>query len=381
MKINVFQMERWQSEWEHVVDFNLSESGVHPMSIKDLIPIAEIDRILNTRLGYIQTDGTSPLKDRISEIYPGSGHDNILVTSGSAEANFLLMWRLIEKGDEVVFMLPNFLQMHGLVEAFAADVKPFYLKEELAWQPEIEQLNRIVNARTKAIILTNPNNPTGGILSPQVCEEVVAAAERAGAWLIVDEIYQGSELNGTLTPSFWGRYDKTIITSGLSKAYGLPGLRVGWIVAPSDLISSLWTYKDYTSITIAAVSDLLAQVALTPDIRAKIFGRTRDIINTNYAVLAEWIEEQQGLFSCIAPQAGAIAFPRYQLDINSTRMALELKNLKSVLICPGDQFGMDQHIRVGLGEPSARFRQGLDLISEGLQIVRQNLYSHSSGRT
>jgi aspartate/methionine/tyrosine aminotransferase len=380
MKINVFQMERWQSEWEHVVDFNLSESGVHPMSIKDLIPMDEIDRILNTRLGYIQTDGTSPLKERISEIYPGSGHDNILVTSGSAEANFLLMWRLMEKEDEVVFMLPNFLQMQGLAEAFAADVKPFYLKEELAWQPEIEQLNRIVNARTKAIILTNPNNPTGSILSPQVCEEIVAAAERAGAWLIVDEIYLGSELNGTLTPSFWGRYAKTIITSGLSKAYGLPGLRVGWIVAPSDLISSLWTYKDYTSITIAAVSDLLAQVALTPDIRAKILARTRDIINTNYAVLAEWIEEQQGLFSCIAPQAGAIAFPRYQLDINSTRMALELKNLKNVLICPGDQFGMDQHIRVGLGEPSARFRQGLDLISEGLQIVRQNLHSGNSGR-
>lgn len=380
MKIDVFRMERWQSEWEHVVDYNLSESGVHPLQIKDLVTRDELERLLEVRLGYIQTDGTADLKDRIANLYPGAQRQNILITSGSAEANFLLMWRLIEKRDEIVFMLPNFLQMRGLVEAFGARVKPFFLKEKSNWQPDLDQLDESVNADTKAIILTNPNNPTGSILSPEAFSTVVAAARRADAWLVVDEIYQGSELNGTLTPSFWGKYEKTIVTSGLSKAYGLPGLRVGWIVAPPDLISSLWTYKDYTSITISAVSDLLAQEALIPGNRMKILARTREIIKFNYQILAQWIAEQQDLFSCIPPQAGAIAFPNYQLDINSTLMALKLKDLKSVLICPGDQFGLDRYIRIGLGEPPERFRRGLGRVSAGLKLIRQSLEGRNSSR-
>ncbi len=372
MKIDVFKMERWQSEWEHVVDYNLSESGVHPLQIKDLISPTEIDRILETRLGYIQTDGTAALKSLICDGYPGAGSENILVTSGSAEANFLLMWNLIEAGDKVVSMLPNFLQMHGLIQSFGANVEPFYLEEARSWEPDLDKLNQIVKPDTKVIILTNPNNPTGGVLSTESRNAIIEAAQRADAWLVVDEIYQGSEVNGNTSPSFWGAHEKTIITNGLSKAYGLPGLRVGWIVAPKELIASLWTYKDYTSITIGAVSDLLAQTALAPENRRKILARTREIIKTNYQVLDGWLQEQQGTFSCVPTQAGAIAFPSYKLDINSTDMSLRLKDLKSVLICPGDQFGLDNHIRLGLGEPSSRFRKGLDLISEGLEIIQKN---------
>jgi len=373
MKIDVFKMERWQPEWEHVVDYNLSESGVHPLQFKDLIDPDEIDRILNARLGYIQTDGTAALKSQITGLYASAKPENVLVTNGSAEANFIVMWHLIESGDEVVSMLPNFLQMQGLLQSYGAEVKPFFLKESFGWQPDLDHLRRIVTSKTKVIILTNPNNPTGSVLSPEAFAGIIEVAEKAGAWLVVDEIYQGSELNGETTPSFWGTYAKTIITNGLSKAYGLPGLRVGWILAPSELIASLWTYKDYTSITIGAISDLLAQTALIPENRAKILGRTRNIITGNYRILDEWIQEQHGLFSCIPPQAGAIAFPSYRLDINSTEMALRLKDLKNVLICPGDQFGLDKFVRLGLGEPSDRFRQGLDLVSEGLEIVQQSL--------
>jgi len=372
MKIEVFEMERWQSEWEHVVDYNISESGVKPFSLDELVGPDLLDDIRQTKLGYTQTDGTYELKKTIAAIYEDKAKpENILVTSGSAEANFILMWRLIEPGDEVLFMVPNFMQMHGLINNFAAKRKTFALKADLDWNPDLEELKKLVTKETKLIIITNPNNPTGGQLSEESRQAIIDLAQWADAWLVSDEVYQGAEFNGIITPSFWGSYDKAFVTCGLSKAYGLPGLRVGWVVTPAEYKNELWTYKDYTSITVSAVSDRLAQIALAPEKRSQILGRTREIINKNYAILEDWMENQDGLFSCTAPKAGAIAFPKYNIDINATELATHIRETKSVLLQPGDQFGMDHHIRFGLGEEEHYYKTALALVAEGLAEIKQ----------
>ncbi|MCD6451287.1 MAG: aminotransferase class I/II-fold pyridoxal phosphate-dependent enzyme [Acidobacteria bacterium] len=369
MRIETFEMERWQSKWEHRVSYNLSESGVHPLSFEELVPREELERLLKLRLGYIQTNGTKELKQRIMRYYPGAGEGNILVTTGSCEANFLLIFSLIEQGDEAVFMLPNFMQIYGLLRAFGAEVKTFTLREELRWMPDLSELKRAITKRTKLICITNPNNPTGARLNDEVRGAVIDLAKWAGAWLIVDEVYQGAELDGRITPTFFGSYEKCIVVSGLSKAYGLPGLRVGWIVGPEKVIDKLWSYKDYTTITISGPSDRLARLVLEPEMRERILERTRRIIRGNLDILEGWIKEN-GLFHLVPPSAGAIAFARYDLDINATELAHRVRERKGVLLQPGDQLGMDGYIRFGLGEESDRFREALSLVGEELKELR-----------
>jgi aspartate/methionine/tyrosine aminotransferase len=370
MKIDEFVMERWQSNWEHVVDYNISESGVKPLTPEELLSPEEFQSLAQTKLGYIQTNGTRELKDTICALYNDASPENILVTAGSAEANFILMWRLIEPGDEVVFMLPNFMQIHGLMKGFGGNVKTFFLKEDLDWNPDLDELKTIITKNTKIIVVTNPNNPTGGQLNEESREAILELSRWANAWLVSDEVYQGAEYDGITTQSFWGSYEKAIVTNGLSKAYGLPGLRVGWMVAPEDIANSAWSYKDYTSITISALSDRLARIALSPQKRDFILERTRKIIRENFSILESWMDRQEGLFACTPPRAGAIAFPRYNLDINATELAHKIREEKSVLIQPGDQFEVDYHIRFGLGEGAEFFLTALDLVGEVLKELR-----------
>jgi aspartate/methionine/tyrosine aminotransferase len=372
MKIQYFKMERAQSQWEFVVDYNLSESGVDPLSFYELVPKEEINEIVKTKLGYLQTDGTSQLKGKICDIYPGAHEKNVLVTTGSAEANYLLTWSTIEPGDEALFMLPNYMQIAGLMRSFGANVKTFHLKEELEWNPDPDELSSLVTKDTKVISITNPNNPTGGQLSEDARQTIIDLAERADAWLFVDEVYQGAELDEKTTPSFWGTYEKVVVTCGLSKAYGLPGLRAGWLVAPKDLVDKVWAYKDYTSICLSAVSDALAQIALRPDIREKILQRTRRILQTNFPVLESWLNRQEGIFHCLPPKAGAIAFARYNLDINSTELVERLRDKKSVLLCPGDHFEMDGYVRFGYGEKKEYMIKALELVRQGINELNRD---------
>ena len=259
MDIDSFKMERWQSQWEHRVHYNLSESGVHPFSLEEMMDFNDVKNILNTRLGYIQTDGTPELKKHIARLYKRADEENILVTTGSSEANMISIWSLVRPGTKTVFMLPNFMQIYGLMKSFGAHTNKFFLKEDKNWQPDLEELKTTVTKKTEIISITNPNNPTGAQLNEESREAIIDLAKWSGAWLICDEVYQGAELDEKITPSFWGNYDKTIITCGLSKSYGLSGLRVGWAVAPKNIIQNLWKYKDYTTISISALSDRLAK--------------------------------------------------------------------------------------------------------------------------
>ncbi|MCR4396445.1 MAG: aminotransferase class I/II-fold pyridoxal phosphate-dependent enzyme [Candidatus Saccharicenans sp.] len=370
MKIEIFKMERMQSLWENVVDYNLSESGVHPLRLKDWLQPEELEELAAVEIGYTQTNGTPALRQNIARLYPGLDPEQIMVTAGSSEANFLLMWSLLEPGDEVVFELPNYMQMWGLSRSFGARVKPLWLRPELGWQPDLDELRKLVNGNTKLIILTNPNNPTGSILSRQAREEIIRQAEKVGAWLLVDEVYRGAERNGLETPSFWGSYDRVLVVAGLSKAYGLPGLRLGWLVGPMELVKKVWTYHDYTTISVSALTDHLATRVLEPERRQKILQRTRDILNSNLPLLEDWLNSFNGLFSYLPPQAGAILFARYNLQINSTELVEKILKEKNVLLVPGDHFELDQHLRFGYGSPEGYLKAALAQVAESLLALK-----------
>ena len=150
MDLKPFEMERYQSKWENRVDYNLSESGVHPLKLNEFVPSEQLEEILNTSLGYNQTNGSEELRLSISNLYANADINNVLVTNGSAEANFISIWRLIERGDEIVLMLPNYMQIWGIAQAFGAQVKPFHLitKNE-RWQINGDEFENVVTSRTK----------------------------------------------------------------------------------------------------------------------------------------------------------------------------------------------------------------------------------------
>jgi aspartate/methionine/tyrosine aminotransferase len=370
MKLEPFAMERMQSQWENRVRHNLSESGVHPMSVGELLGGDGPEELLRQELVYVQSNGSEALRTAVAAMYPGAGAANVLVCNGTSEANHVVTWNLVEPGDEVVLMLPNYMQVFGLIRGFGGTVIPFRLREQERWAPDLDELRRAVGPKTRLIAVCNPNNPTGAILSAAEMREIAALAARHGAWLLADEVYRGAERDGAESATFWGMHDRVLITSGLSKAYGLPGLRIGWVVGPPDKIAELWGRRDYLTIAPGALSDLLARRALDPGVRPRILERTRGIIRENYPALEEWIRRQDA-FSLVPPRAGAIAYVRYAWKVNSTRLVERLRDEQSVLIVPGDHFGMDGYLRIGFGNRPQDLAAGLariDAVLQGLPL-------------
>jgi aspartate/methionine/tyrosine aminotransferase len=357
-------MERWQSTWENAVEFNLSESGVHPLTVRELLQGDE-NQILDRPLGYGQTNGTVELRRRIAAIYEDADHNNVTVTNGSAEANFVAVWRILRTGGEAVFMVPNYMQIWGLAKNLGARVKTFsLLPSKNQWIPDLSTLNRIVTKKTKLIAICNPNNPTGTTIAEKHVDEICRIARKVRAWVLSDEVYQGSELNGETTLSTWHQYDNVLAVSGLSKAYGLPGLRIGWITSKKEMAAKLWSNHDYTTIAPNTVSDYLASKVMEPDTRNKILTRTRIILNRNLPIIDAWIKRNSENFHYIPPKAGAIAYVKYNLKINSRRFADRLLKEKKTLVVPGAHFGMDHYLRIGYGAPADYLNAGLKRIDE-----------------
>jgi aspartate/methionine/tyrosine aminotransferase len=369
-------MERTQCLYEHAVEFNLSESGVLPLRVDEILEGSAAE-FLSLGLKYPESDGSLELRRNIAQWY-GATPEHVLVTNGGSEANFTALWGLLEKGDHASIMLPNYLQSWGLSRAFAGTTNPFRLIERrengrARWALDLEEFARAVSRKTKFIVITNPNNPTGSVLNQEEMSEIIRVARKANAWLLVDEIYRGAEVSGPLSPTFWGSYDKVIITSGLSKAFGLPGLRIGWIVASPKTIAQLCAYRDYTTLTPALLSDRLARIVMEPARREKVLERTRAIIRRNLPKLETWIHSHDDIFTYIPPMAGAIAYFKYRLPITSTKLFDQLREERSVLITPGDHFGGGRYIRCGFGYDVDYTLSGLARVDLTLQQMKKKL--------
>jgi aspartate/methionine/tyrosine aminotransferase len=357
-------MERWQSTYENVVDYNLSESGVHPLTLRELLEMGG-EELGDTSLGYGQSNGSRELRERIARLYAGATEANVMVTNGSAEANFVAMWHLLEQGGDIAIVSPSYMQTHGIAASFGASVRHIPLHEASGWQPDTAEIADAITSRTTAVVVTNPNNPTGAILRPAARQAIVQAAERAGAWILADEVYTGAELGGEETPSFFGEYPRVLATGSLSKAYGLPGLRIGWVVTEPDMAAELWGRTDYTTISPGELTDRLARLALRPDVRPRLLARTRELLRSGLRTLEDWMREQ-GVFHWRAPDAGAICFARYDLPIDSTQLAERLRVQRSVLIVPGDHFNSGRFIRFGYGLPPDALRAALGRVGEAI---------------
>ncbi|HVL68217.1 MAG TPA: aminotransferase class I/II-fold pyridoxal phosphate-dependent enzyme [Vicinamibacterales bacterium] len=360
MPIEIFAMERMQSTWENIVDYDMSESGVRPLTLRELVEMGfELDAFLDVPLGYSQSNGTIELRERIALHYPGATADHIEVTNGTSEANYLVALSELRPGDDVAMEVPNYMQMPGVARSLGANVKTFRLCQETGWEPDWEEFERAVTPKTRLLYLSNPNNPTGAVLSDAAMRRIADRCEQTGTWLLSDEVYLGAEIDRPRTRSFWGMGERVIVTSGLSKAYGIPGVRVGWLVGPPALAAACWTQHDYITIGPNKMSDRLAQVAVEPRNRERCYARTREILRHNLPIAREWVEGFGGALSWREPQAGAIGFVRYAGDTPSLAIAERVRTNRSTLIVPGSHVGLEGYLRIWLGGREEFLREGL----------------------
>jgi aspartate/methionine/tyrosine aminotransferase len=363
-------MERMQSTWENVVDYDMSESGVRPLTLRELTAMGfDLENFMDQPLGYSQSNGTIELRDRIAEGYPGATIDHIEVTNGTSEANYLIALSQLRPGDSIAMELPNYMQMPGVARSLGATVTPFRLRQDDGWEPDWTEFDRAVTPSTRLLYLSNPNNPTGAVLSDAAMERIVRRCESTGTLIVADEVYLGAEIDRPRTRSFWGMSEQVVVTSGLSKAYGIPGVRIGWLVAAPAIAELCWAQHDYLTIGPNKMSDRLARVAVEPENRERCYARTREILRHNLPIARDWIARFAGRLSWREPQAGAIALVRYDAPINSIELAERVRINQSTLIVPGLHVGLESYLRIWLGGREEFLGEGLRRIGVELHAV------------
>jgi len=340
MRYEPFELERWLASKKG--KYNLSGLGPPPVKLSELTD----PKWLDDELLYGDTRGSLELRDLIASNYSGLSADNVLVTTGTAEANFLTMTSLLDHGDEVIIIVPTYMQAYGLARGLDANVKLIPANEEENNSIPLEKLKSSVTNRTKVIFYTNPNNPTGSIINESTARSICEIAGECGSYVVCDEVLRGLEMDGGLTVSPASIYEKGVSTASVSKL-GIRGLRIGWLSSPdSGIVSDAWKVKDYTTLSHSGVSEKVATIAMQPDKLNWLRKKAVESFREGRGLLMKWINDNPRLLTCVTPAAGGSAFPRYHTRIDSTTFGETLLREEDVLIAPGACFGSDNHFRI-----------------------------------
>lgn len=362
MKFEPFELERWLPAVA-TAEVNLAGALSVPLQYRDLIDGLDLDR----DIGYRSTRGSLKLREEIAGLYTGRRiePDEILITTGTAEANLVLLTSLLEPGDEFVLAVPTYLQSVGIVRAIGSTVKMVALHEKEGWKLHLDELEAAISSKTKAIMITNPNNPMGSWFDPPTLQAICSLAGRVGAYVIADEALRGLEADGGMAPSPAELYERGISTGSLSKI-GLSGIRLGWVVGPRPIVEQCWVHKDYTTLAHSGLSEALAELALEPTAIQRFRARARNFVREHSAILMEWVRRHAGALSCVRPLAGGSAFPELHLSLDAVTFCRRALEQISVALSPGDYFGAPMHFRIRYGVRREVLLEGLNRLDKFL---------------
>ncbi|MCW5254509.1 aminotransferase class I/II-fold pyridoxal phosphate-dependent enzyme [Streptomyces sp. SHP 1-2] len=372
MTFTPFELLEWQGRLGATATHSLADSGCRPIRLRDLVDSEQsLNRLLDSELSYPPTCGTTRLRALIAQWHAGSADhaSEVIVTAGAAEANTVAVETLIRPGDHVVTMSPGYRQVWGAARNQGAVVEEFPLDPQRGWRPDIPALADMVRPDTRAISVTNPNNPAGIILTDEEMDAIVSIADRVGAWILSDEVHRGTELRTeAVSPTFRGRYDRVVCVGSLSKAFGMPGLRLGWLITPPVLAPRLRQRHEYTTVSAAGPAMALAELALAPATRTRLLDRYRGFLRESWTHMHQWVASHDQLLSVVPPQATSLAFVRYHLDeLTSTEVAEALHARGGVLVAPGAHFGTEHHLRFTYGQEPAHLLAALEKTSHILK--------------
>lgn len=375
MKIRPFAVEQWMNDYEETCRYNLAETCVRSLTTGELLQmsgrreeiLAELDA---TPLTYGPIPGSPRLRSLVAGLYETQGPDNVLITHGAIGANALVHATLVEPDDHIVAVVPTYQQHYSIPDSYGARVNHLPLREENGWLPDLDELDRLVSADTKLIAVNNPNNPTGALIDEAGLARIAKIAERVGAWVLCDEVYRGVDQDGDgFTASIADLYERGISTGSMSKPYSLAGLRLGWIVGPTRLLTEVATHRDYTTISVGRVDDLLACVAL--ENKDAILARSHHITRTNLAILDEWVTGRDDI-TYVKPASGTTALLRYNAPIGSYEFCTRLLQETGVMFTPGAAFDIEHTVRIGFADNTENLRTGLELVGQFLDRLAQD---------
>lgn len=366
MDIRPFGVEMWMNEFETKCELNLAETCVESITLAELAEMAGMQdslwpELAAMKMTYGAIEGSERLRKAVAALYERQTPENILTTHGTIGANSLVHQTLVSRGDHVISVIPTYQQHYSIPESIGAEVELLHLRPEQDFLPDLDRLRDMVRPDTCLIAINNPNNPTGALMDRAYLEEIVAIARSVDAWLLCDEVYRGTDQQGDgMTAAVADLYEKGISTAGMSKAYSLAGLRLGWIAGPADMLHDVMIHRDYNTISVGMVDEFLAAIAL--ENRDKILGRSRQITRKNLAILTEWIAEEP-LISWVPPKSGTTALLRYDLPMNSRDFCVTLLQEEGVMLTPGSAMDMEGWLRIGYTNPTEDLKAGLKKLS------------------
>lgn len=369
MQIAPFKVEQWMNVWETRCTYNLAETCVHSLTLEALLALAgqnqpDLNTLLPMKMTYGDIEGSDRLRAGIAALYAGAQPAQVTVTHGTIAANMLVHKALVSAGDRVIAIVPSYQQHYSIPDSIGADVHLLPLRAEDGFLPDLDRLRALAVPGTRLIALTNPNNPTGALIPQAMLEETAQIAEGAGAYVLCDEVYRGTAQSGDgMSPSMADLYRRGISTGGLSKAFSLAGLRVGWAVASDEVTERLLIHRDYDTIAVGRLNDHLAALAL--EAADRILARSRAITRTNLALVDAFVAAQPRL-DWVRPQAGTTGMLRLETAQTDRAFCLDLLDKTGVMLTPGDAFEMPGYARIGFANPEPDLRAGLAALGDYL---------------
>jgi capreomycidine synthase len=370
MRLRPAPLEDWLRDYYFSAEIDISSSGVEPYSM------AELRRMTGLRQedldDLVFTDGYSvgalPVREAIAGRWGDGDPDKVMTSSGSSEAIALVLMSLLQPGDEVVVVEPGYHSLIDFAAGLGCKLRTWRIGFDRDWEPSLDELSELVHEGTRAIILNFPQNPTGTTITEKALRRIVTLAESVGAYLLWDAAFADLTYDTAPLPDVSGLYSRGISFGTFSKAFGLPGLRFGWCVAPPDVLAKCVRIRDYTTLHVAPIIELLALEVLRD--ADSFLGPRFEQARTNRGIVQEWAAAHPDLVSLVLPAGGVASFPQLLGHRDTDAFCDDLFRRQGVLVIPGSCFGEPRHIRLGFGGPTPHLLDGLSRLTDALQAAR-----------
>ncbi|KAK0387166.1 hypothetical protein NLU13_5479 [Sarocladium strictum] len=394
VRVNPFAVEQWMDKYEHTPGvLNISETCAASISINDLMRMST-DADTKTpfdpddKMTYGAIRGSQQLREHIASLCSSEtgeklSSDNVLITQGAIQANFLALYTLIGPGDHVISVYPTYQQLYSVPSSLGAETSLWKLREEHGFVPDLTELEGLVKDNTKMIIVNNPNNPTGAPIPGKIMKGIADFAKQRDIILLSDEVYRPlwhSLSAGTEPPppaTALG-HKRTVVTGSMSKAFALAGIRLGWVVSPdSSIIEAIAAARDYTTISVSKLDDRVAAYALSPEVQPSLLRRNMELAAHNFKMVKAFVEKYSSVCSWVEPQAGTTAFIQFRTKgkpVVDTEFCLDLLEKTKVFVVPGSHcFGggedFEGYVRMG-------YVSETDVLEEALKRLGQYIESN-----
>lgn len=353
-EMKTFKLEEYLTKHEFSAPYLLCCSDAESFSVAEILAMAELDEQKlwhDLRLSYTEPYGHPLLRETIaSSLYPGFNQDNILCFAGAEEGIFASLHTLCEPCDHVIVLTPCYQSLLETPQSKGAEVTQIQLKEEHNWRIDLNEIKKAIKPNTKCVVINFPHNPTGQVITQEEMESLSNICDQNGLWLFSDEVYRllGQPKTPWAQPAAVG-YHKAISLGVMSKAFGLAGLRIGWIACQDkEILHKIKLMKDYLSICNSAPSEVLSLIALKN--KDQILSRNNKIVADNLLLIDAFIAEYNNLFSWVRPQGGCVGFINYQPHTPVSLFCDQLIKETGVLLMPASIYDLESnHFRVGFG--------------------------------